>query len=408
MKSKKPARGFSSALVPPLNYPEVPKDRTSAIRLWQDVFWEATIHEDLVTSNRGFRPSRHFNPEYFLPSWGSIVLEGDGLQHDALGWALEALRLEQSKIVGHQANNGDMIEEARSVYFLKRLRSWAEARLAYHRTALRLTFYMADSLAAQEPLASSTTRLRARFADWRDVCIAEQRRLFASDPKVKRELEAFVPDEHFSLDDVRHAMFQRWLDQEGEASGCVGSEWAEWLPWLHLVSPISRHWDLRAVAWAICKSFGGQDYLRDVKKWWAKPPSPLTYATPAKEDGFAEAVVKGTIPIELHDWRAEWLAKRLVRMVESKTPSKRGKPPRTARFVDTLRKRLESVDFSYQKGAGCRKARKDEVPGSIQESLAQTTSPTDAEKTKGTGTSSGADWDADDPEGWLLANGLRP
>jgi hypothetical protein len=408
MKNKTAPPKFSSGLVPPLNYPEVPKDIPSAIRLWHDVFWEARGQEDLVASNRGFRSSRHFNPEYFLPSWGSIVLEDDGFQNDALGWALGALRIEREMVTGQFPNDGDMIEQSQSAYFLERLQTWAQARLAYHRTALRLTFYAADSLADHEPLASSTNRLRARFADWRDVRFAQQQRMFASDPKVKRELEGFVPGEHFSFEDVRHAEFKRWLDNEGEASGCIGTEWVEWLPWLHLISPISSKWDLRGVAWAICKSFGGQDYLRDVKKWWAKPPSPLTYATPTKEDGFVEAVVKGTIPIELHDWRAEWLAKRLTRMVEAKTPAKRGKPPRTARFVDTLRKRLESADVCYRKGTGCRKAIIDEAPESIRESLVRTPQTMDSEETERTGTSSGADWDADDPEGWLLANRLSP
>ena len=396
MKKKTAMRQFSSALVPPLSYPEVPKDRPTAIRLWYDVFWEARSHEDLVTLNHGFRPSRHFNPEYFLPSWGSIVLEDDGFQHDALGWALEALRLEQAKVLGRPANDGDMVEESQSAYFLERLRTWAQARLAYHRTALRLTFYAADSLADQEPLASNTNRLRARFADWRDVRIAQQQRLFASDPKVKRELEGFVPDEHFSLKDVRYAMFQRWLDEEGEASGCIGTEWVEWLPWLHLISPISTKWDLRGVAFALCKSFGGQEYHRDVKRWWARAPESLTYATPTKNDGFTAAVIKGIIPLELHDWRAEWLSKRLVRMVEAKTPAKDGKPARTASFADTLRKRLEAEEVCYRKGTGRRKKPKDEAISSSQK------------ETEEIDLSSGADWTADEPEGWLLANKLQP
>ena len=266
-----------------------------------------------------------------------------------------ALRVEQKKVLGRHPNDGDMMKESKRVYFLKRLGTWAQARLDYHRTALRLTFYATDSLADQEPLASDRHRLRARFADWRDVRIAQQERLFASDPKVKRELKGFVPNGLLSFGEWRHHLFQHWLDDAGERSGCVETEWAEWLPWLHLISPISSKWDLRAVAWALCKSFGAQEYRRAVKRWWAKPPPLLTYAKPSKDDGFTAAVIKGTIPIELHDLRAEWLSKRLVKMVESKTPAKDGKSARTAGFVDTLRKRLESVDFCYRKGTGRRK-----------------------------------------------------
>lgn len=400
--SKPSPRPFATCLVPPLAFPTVPDDKRAAANLWFDVFWEAKEHESSIAFNLGFSSTRHFNPEYFLPSWARIVLEDDGFRHDAWGWALEALRLEHEKQIGKPLNDGDMLDESHSAHFLERFRIWAQARLDYHRTALRLTFYAADSLAEKEPLASDPARLRARFTDWGNVCIAEQRRLFESNPDVKQRLENFVPDEHFSLEDVRRAEFQRWLDKEGEASGCVGTEWNEWLPWLHLISPISCKWDLRGVAWAICKSFGGQEYRQDVENWWATS-RPLTYATATKDDGFVETVIKGIIPLEQHDWRAEWLAKRLVERVQP-PPAKKGSTVRTNKFVENLRKRLESVDFNYRKATGRRKAVKDEP---LPELSALGKSATH-KKEEDEGISSGADWEADEPDGWLLANSLKP
>jgi hypothetical protein len=170
------AKPFTTPLVPPLeslNFPAIPKDAAAAHEAWRRLFWEARKYARLASMNTDPHTAGHFNPEYFLDDWTHALLESERLRRDVWGWALHALESEEGHRLGGDHHSGNMLSESRAIFFLERFKVWAEARLAYHRLALRLAFYSSDPLASKEPLASDVERLKARLADWRDVKLKE-------------------------------------------------------------------------------------------------------------------------------------------------------------------------------------------------------------------------------------------
>ena len=309
--SKPSAKAFTTPLVPPLAFPEVPDDKHAAANLWEKVYWEATRHATgrrLILDLSSFG---HFNPEYFLERWSETILESDSLRDDAWGWALETLEREQENCLGRPPNPEEMLKRSQCFDFLARFKGWAEARLAYHRTALQLTFYEADKIARKEPVASNVERLKARFADWRDVRLRERRELFENDRAIKKSLRALKDDAVVRKDEMADLMFRRWIEGRSADARVITGEAIEWLCWLRLVSPLSRKWQLHEIGLAVRKLFVGRDYVRAAKKWLANPPRRQTYAEVDEGDEFSERVVKRGFSQEFLEWKADWLSKRL-------------------------------------------------------------------------------------------------
>jgi hypothetical protein len=376
-----------------------------ALDLWERIFWESRKYETLIGLNSNIRDSRRFNPEYFLEQWSNSILNSTRLNQDVWGWALTALRLERAYKLGvDYANDDDMLAESECFALLHRFKEWTEARLAYHRTALRLTFYADDPLADKDPLASNVERLRDRFEDWRDVRVKEQERLFENDPAISRRLAHLTDSKHFTKDEIRSVVFQSWLFNKGLHTGVITSERIEWLCWLHLIGPISRQWELHDISLAVLKAFGGQAYIEDARRWWDNPPNRVTYEPVQEKDGFAERVMKQGFPQEFHEWHAEWASKRLAGL---------------QRFTDTLRKQLQQTDFDYLATRGRRKASKDDpIPAAWNEPREETPEqaikdflaillrqekPTDTFSP----TAAKEDLEKDQPKGWLLAKSLN-
>ena len=395
----------STLLVPALFIPELPADKCAAQEVWSRVYWEARRCADVLSRNLDIQMPTHFNPEYFLGAWTDTILDRELFRQDVLGWAMYALELEQEHAMGHPPSYDDMQKESQVGYFLDRFKTWVEARLTYHRIALRLTFYKADLLASKEPIASDADRLKARLTDWRNAQLLEQRQRFETDPKIGPWLQSLQDVEHFRKEEVRALEFKQWLHRNGLKIKLITGEAVEWLCWLHLISPISREWQLHELGLAVLKTFGGRDYAAAAEKWHAKPPARQTFEEPEKTDGFEEAVIKRVFSQEFQEWRADWLAKLL-----EKNP----------RFSDTLRKQLREVGFVYRETRGRPRLKKDDlIPQAWDKREERTVDEAWMEFAKlvyrkdlpsDEFAPAGApdDFERDEPKGWLQANNISP
>ena len=371
-------------LVPALFIPDLPADKWAAVEVWSGVYWEARRCADVLSRNLDIQMPTHFNPEYFLGAWTDTILDKELFRQDVLGWALNALVLEQEHLLGRPPHPDEMLNESQCFDFLARFKDWAEARLAYHRIALLLTFYKADPFADQEPIASDVDRLRARLKDWRDVQLTKRERLFESDPKIGPWLRSLQDVEHFRKEEVRALEFKQWLHKNGLKKGVITGQRTDWLCWLCLIAPISRDWRPNEMAMAVCKTFGDPDYREAAKDWWDEPPSGLTYLPVEKDDDFVKTVTKRIFPQEFLDWKAER---------DARTICGRG------RLSDLLRKELKELGIEFRADArGRSKNAKDELP-SLPDVLRGEAEP----ELDTTG-----DSEKDEPKGWLLANSLNP
>jgi len=358
-----------------MRFPAIPEERREAVKLWHSTYWPAERHAECARLNfRAF--ALHFNPEYYLEDWSDTMLEFQKIEGDVHGWALRTLELEQASCMdGRTPTRDDMLRESQSQYFLIRFQAWCEARLAFHRTALRLTFYGEDPLAGKEPIASSLERLRRRFADWRDTRLNERNALYQGDARNRRELARVKDSTVFTKVGIENCLLQSWIEREGLNTGTIRDERIEWLCWLQLIAPLSREWRPHESGLAILKKFAGTDYRRRAEQWWKRAPKKLTYLLPAPEDDFGTAVTKRIFPIEFCNWKAGYFDKRL------RTKS---------RFTSALSKSIAQLGISYQTGAGRR-------GGMESDDEAEAFKPQ-------TNLGQSADLETDKPKGWLFAS----
>jgi len=315
-------------LVPRFNLPPIPQDKEQAFDLWWRVYNEAFHAAELFTINWRPQESGLYNPEYLLVDWCGCLLNGDRLKHDVLGWALHALEREQGFYVGQMSPQDrakrlgwkpddigflrrrepiqpEILNAPQAGYFLARIQEWMDARVAYHRLVLRLTFCKADPLALAEPICGDVDRLRKRLADWRDVTVLKQQELFEAYAKEKGEQIAPRGTEIYGCD------FITFLKDRGVKSGAISSESVNWLCWLQLASPLSREWEPRECARAVRKIVFGEKFREQAAKWWKKPP-PLTYEPEDEGEDFVTAAAKQIVSNEFNEFVEDYVSSELA------------------------------------------------------------------------------------------------
>ena len=364
---------FDTSLVPRLNelgFPTIPKSNDKAEQLLQDLWTVGSCWNSPGPWWGGY------NPEKFLNRWGAILSARDDLAFDVIGWAFFAAKREAESERQKELLPYDFLTGQKPRALLLQLAGWAEARLRYHRVCLQLTFYKRDGLALQEPIASNVGWLRQRLKHF----VAVRTKEIQVEPHRN-------PKHYYSSSEL------------------------DYLGWLHLVCPISEQWTLHEISKAVRKTFFFEDRFQFREKWLAKPPAPLTYRVPEKNDSPGARFKKMTVPVGFEEAEADWLSGTLSNL----------RP-----FSDSLADWMKNTGFSYKTRYGRPPKSRAETPSeprkstfcstryhpeSAIEAFEQVTpdlatvlkSPDPLENFEMLGKK---DLEKDDPKGWLLAKTL--
>ena len=402
---------FQTPLVPNFTLPATPESKQEAANLWHKIYVEAKLPAECFSMNWRPQESGLYNPEYLVLDWSNCILNQDRLENDVFGWAGHALEREQefclkqlsveerAKRIGWKPEHAislkrrsplpvEMLMESQARYFLTRFKEWMDARLAYHRLALRLTFYKDDPLASREPICSDAEKLRMRFADWREIRIRQQQELFE---KYVKSQDGQLPPKQSELYGVD---FVCWMKDHGAESKAISWEAINWLCWLQLTAPLSKDWEPHQAAKAVRKMFLGERFRRDATKWWSAPPK-LTYEPPDEGDDWPARMAKETVSNEFNDFVEDYVNNELADLKS---------------FTNTLTRQLNEYGIPHHRRRGKPRKFVEEVPdawerGDVVELAKALRSIATGQEHKGKFNPESAlsDLEKDDPQGWLAA-----
>jgi hypothetical protein len=163
----------------------------------------------------------------------------------------------------------------------------------------------------------------------------------------------------------------------------------DYLCWLHLVSPISEQWTLHEISRAVKKMFFfDESYYPFKERWLSKPPSPLRYRVPNKNESPGERLKTMTTPVGFEEAEADWLSGVLAHL----------RP-----FSDLLAELLTDTGFRYIKRRGRPPQPCTETPAKTQDIRAILLSDSPLENFAILGKK---DLEKDEPKGWLLAKAI--
>jgi hypothetical protein len=342
---------FHTSLVPSLNeigLPPIPKTSDKADQLLQELWTKGSCWHSPGPWWGGY------SPEKYLNRWANILSARDDLSFDVIGWAFFATKCEVEHKRQKKLTAYDFLRAQKPRGLLLRLTRWAEARLRYHRVGLQLTFYKRDALAGQEPIASNVEWLRQRLKHF-----------------VAVRTQEIQPEPHLN---PKHYYTSSEMD---------------YLCWLHLVSPISEQWTLHEVSRAVKKMFFDESYYQFKERWLAKPPAPLTYRVPNKNESPGEGLKRMTTPVGFEEAKADWLSGVLAHL----------RP-----FSDLLAGLLRDTGFRYTKRRGRPPQPRTETPAKTQDIRAILLSDSPLENFEILGKK---DLEKDEPKGWLLAKTIK-
>ena len=306
---------FQTLLVPSLNelgFPRIPKERDKVEQLLQELWTRGSCWRSPGPWWGGY------NPEKYLNRWANIFSARDDLSFDVIGWAFFVAKCEVEYIKQKKLTAYDFLTAQKPRALLVRVAKWSEARLRYHRVGLQLTFYKRDALAGQEPITSNVEWLRQRLKHF-----------------VAVRTQEIQPEPHLNQ---KHYYTSSELD---------------YLCWLHLVSPISEQWTLHEISKAVKKTFVDQSYYDFKKRWLAKPPAPLTYRVPNKNESPGEGLKRMTTPVGFEEAEADRMSAVLSNL---------------RAFSDKVADLLADTGFRYTKRRGRAAKPRTETPSETDKS----------------------------------------